>query len=88
MIVCIMIDRDAELDWLISHLERPTRQLLVVYGRRRIGKTTLVTAALDAIDADAIYHLCDQRGPTHNADRFARECADAFDDRMYTDGGT
>ena len=75
-----MINRDAELDWLVSHLERPTRQLLVVYGRRRIGKTTLVTAALDAIEADAIYHLCDQRGPTHNADRFARECADAFDD--------
>ena len=43
MIVCIMIDRDVELDWLVSHLERSERQLLVVYGRRRIGKTTLVT---------------------------------------------
>ena len=80
MIVYIIINRDAELDWLVSHLERPARQLLVVYGRRRIGKTTLLTAALDAVDADTIYHLCDERGPAHNADRFARACADAFDD--------
>ncbi len=41
-----MINREQELHWLTSHLTRDERQLLVVYGRRRVGKTTLVTEAL------------------------------------------
>ena len=49
-----MIDREAELDWLLSHLSREDRQLLVLYGRRRVGKTTLVTTALDTIEAKTV----------------------------------
>ncbi|MDB2276431.1 ATP-binding protein [Halorubrum ezzemoulense] len=45
-----MINRETELEWLTSHLSRAERQLLVVYGRRRVGKTTLVTTALDALE--------------------------------------
>ncbi|MFD1599218.1 ATP-binding protein [Halobellus rarus] len=75
-----MIDRDAELDWLGSHLAQDDRQLLVLYGRRRVGKTTLVTTALDAIDTQSVYYLCDQRGSTQNAEQFAAHCADRFDD--------
>lgn len=75
-----MIDRDDELHWLVSHLHREERQLLVLYGRRRIGKTTLVTAALDAIEMETVYYLCDQRGSAHNAEQFAVRCADLFGD--------
>ncbi|WP_396613730.1 ATP-binding protein (plasmid) [Haloferax sp. S1W] len=75
-----MINRDDELDWLTSHLSRSDRQFLVVYGRRRVGKTTLVTTALDALDHDSQYYLCDQRGPEHNARQFAKQCAAHFDD--------
>ncbi|WP_311173583.1 ATP-binding protein [Halobellus ordinarius] len=75
-----MVDRDAELDWLLSHLSREERQLLVMYGRRRVGKTTLVTTALDAVEAETVYYLCDQRGPRVNAERFATHCADVLDD--------
>jgi AAA+ ATPase superfamily predicted ATPase len=75
-----MIDRDAELDWLLSHLSREKRQLLVIYGRRRVGKTTLVTTALDALEAETVYYLCDQRGPTTNAEQFATHCAEELDD--------
>jgi len=80
MIVCIMIDRDAELDWLVSHLHRDERQLLVLYGRRRIGKTTLVTAALNTLEMETVYYLCDQRGSAHNAEQFATQCADSLND--------
>ena len=75
-----MIDRDAELNWLLSHLTRSDRQLLVLYGRRRVGKTTLVTTALDTLDGETIYYLCDQRGPATNATQFATRCAEALDD--------
>ena len=75
-----MIDRDAELDWLLSHLQRADRQLLVVYGRRRVGKTTLVTTALDTVAAETLYYLCDQRGSAANAEKFATGCAEALDD--------
>ncbi|MDQ2056398.1 ATP-binding protein [Halobellus sp. H-GB7] len=75
-----MIDRGAELGWLRSHLARDDRQLLVLYGRRRVGKTTLATTALDAIDTKSVYYLCDQRGTAPNAEQFAAQCADQFDD--------
>ena len=75
-----MINRETELEWLTSHLSRAERQLLVVYGRRRVGKTTLVTTALDDLEDTSVYYLCDERGATHNARRFAAQCAAAFDD--------
>ncbi|ERG93011.1 MAG: archaeal ATPase [Haloquadratum walsbyi J07HQW1] len=55
----------------MSHLSRAERQCLVVYGRRRVGKTTLVTSALDELEDTSVYYLCDERGATHNARRFA-----------------
>jgi hypothetical protein len=75
-----MINRNQELHWLTSHLTRDERQLLVVYGRRRVGKTTLVTGALDTLPMTSVYYLCDQRGPAHNATQFASRCAETFDD--------
>ncbi len=75
-----MINRQAELEWLLSSLSEEERQVLVIYGRRRVGKTTLVTTALDRIESDAVYYLCDQRGSTQNARAFADQCAEAFDD--------
>jgi len=75
-----MINREAELEWLTSHLSRDERQLLVLYGRRRVGKTTLVTTALENLEMTSVYYLCDQRGSSHNARRFAAQCADAFGD--------
>ena len=75
-----MIERRAEIDWITSHLTSEDRQLLVLYGRRRVGKTTLVTTALDSLEADSVYHLCNQRGPAHNAQAFATRCAETLDD--------
>ena len=75
-----MIDRRCERDWLTSHLTGSERQLLVLYGRRRTGKTTLVTNALDTIPSNSVYYLCNQRGPAHNAQAFATQCAETLDD--------
>lgn len=80
-----MIDRDAERDWLRSHLTDDDPQVLVLYGRRRVGKTTLVTHVLDEIDVPSVYYLCDRRGSASNARGFAERCAEALDDvHLYT----
>ncbi len=75
-----MINREDEQDWLRSHLQTEENELLVVYGRRRIGKTTLVTQVLDHIDSPSVYYLCDERGTAHNARAFANQCAETLDD--------
>lgn len=38
----MFIDREVELASLNSLLARPSAQFVVVYGRRRVGKTTLL----------------------------------------------
>ena len=75
-----MIDRDDEREWLRSNLRSDERSMLVLYGRRRVGKTTLVTHVLDRLDVPSVYYLCDQRGSAENARGFADRCAEAFDD--------
>lgn len=75
-----MIDRDAEREWLRSHLEGDSSELLVIYGRRRVGKTTLVSHVLDDVAIPSVYYLCDQRGTASNASRFATQCAQQLDD--------
>jgi uncharacterized protein len=75
-----MIDRDREIEWLRSRLGGDERQVLVLYGRRRVGKTTLVTHVLDRIEAGSVYYLSDERGSEHNAREFAERCAEAVDD--------
>lgn len=75
-----MIDRRAETEWLHSHLTSDSEELLVLYGRRRVGKTTLVTHVLDSLDTPTFYYLCDERGTDQNARRFAQQCANTLDD--------
>jgi len=75
-----MIDREAEREWALSHLVGMTASFLVVYGRRRVGKTTLVTHVLEHSESAFVYYLCDQRGTEPNARAFAEQCADALDD--------
>lgn len=83
-----MINREAERDWLRTRLDAG-RQVLVVYGRRRVGKTTLVTTVLDELDVPSVYYLCDERGTQHNARQLAANVANALDDvRPAVDGFT
>jgi Cdc6-like AAA superfamily ATPase len=56
IIVCRMIDRDTEREWFRSHLA-DGQQLLVIYGRRRVGKTRLVTDVLDRVEMPSVYYL-------------------------------
>jgi AAA+ ATPase superfamily predicted ATPase len=46
----MFIDRTNELDYLESEYSKPHANLIVIYGRRRVGKTTLITTLLGSFD--------------------------------------
>jgi len=37
----LFLDREQELQFLEKHYETQTAELIVIYGRRRVGKTEL-----------------------------------------------
>lgn len=72
------IDRESEMEYLEGINARKGKQLVVLYGRRRVGKTELATHF--ARDKKSIYFLADKRGTQSNAERFASTCAAHFND--------
>lgn len=74
------VDWDRELAFLDERFSTEDRQLLVLYGRRRVGKTALVTEFLERQGREYVYFLADERGTISNAERFAKQCAHAFAD--------
>lgn len=78
----MFVNRDEELGFLRDSLSQPEPQLLVLYGRRRVGKTRLVNRYLEEEDVfdDSVYYLADERGTDANVNRFAEEAADALGD--------
>lgn len=72
------IDRETELDFLTQKYKEGLRQLIVIYGRRRVGKTELIINF--ASNHPHLYFLADKRGTESNAKRFAKIAADYFSD--------
>jgi AAA+ ATPase superfamily predicted ATPase len=72
------IDRERELEFLEEKFNSDERQLIVIYGRRRLGKTELIKQFCK--DKDHIYFLADRRGSLLNAERFANIAAEFFGD--------
>lgn len=56
----MFVDRVAELAALRSRLASESFEFVVVYGRRRLGKTTLLYEVTK--NADALYYLCSKSG--------------------------
>jgi hypothetical protein len=65
------VDRDAELARLRRALTAKTSSLVCVYGRRRVGKSRLVTTALEGLTA--VYYLADERNERLQRQSLARE---------------
>ena len=71
------IDRERELEFLEEKFG-DKRQLIVLYGRRRVGKTELLKQFCK--NKDYIYFLADKRGSLLNAERFVNIAAEHFGD--------
>jgi AAA+ ATPase superfamily predicted ATPase len=73
-------DRKDELDALAGEFESPGHGFVVVYGRRRIGKTALLTEF--CAGRPHIYVLAAQEAESRQREKFVEQVADHFDDRV------
>lgn len=81
------LDRKADIERLNEAFGRKNPQFVVVYGRRRIGKSTLIKKVLDA-DRGDVYFLCDQTSESHQRFLFSRSVSltvEGFDKVTYPD---
>lgn len=84
------IDRIDYIDRLKSALKRDKPQFIVIYGRRRVGKSTLVKEVIDWENND-IYFLSDQTNEANQRMLFAKTVAfgiEGFDKVIYPDWET
>ena len=74
----IFKDRNLELEYLNRQYSKKGESLIVIYGRRRVGKTELIKKFIE--NKKAIYYLADKRRAKQNSMEFARYCAEFFND--------
>jgi len=70
--------RQDELNHLEKRYDSDQFEFVVIYGRRRIGKTTLIKRFLKG--KKGLYFLCDKAGTRRNAERFKRTAARFLDE--------
>ncbi len=89
MILKDFIDREKDKERLCAALDRPDCQFIVVYGRRRIGKSALIKHVLKP--GRDLYFLSDQTSEQNQRQLFANMVAalvDGFDKVSYPDWET
>jgi len=74
-------NRVEELDALDSAFESAGHNFVVVYGRRRVGKTALLKEF--CTDQPHIYFLAAQEAEPRQREKFVDTVAGYFDDRVY-----
>lgn len=79
------INRKNELGKLNSLWLEKKSQLVVIYGKRRVGKTELIKQFLK--DGKGIYYLADKRTLKEQLLEFARVVGDFFDDSFVSERG-
>ncbi len=68
------VDRRAELDQLNHAHSQNGFHFVVIYGRRRVGKTELIKQFIKG--KDSVYFLCDKSGTAYNIGRFKKKIAE------------
>ncbi|QLG61117.1 ATP-binding protein [Halorarum salinum] len=71
------VDRGEELELLESRFESETAELIVVYGRRRLGKSALVREAIRGRD-DAVYWQATEETPDAQLANFVDTACEQF----------
>lgn len=73
-------DRKDELETLKSAFETDDHDLFVVYGRRRVGKTELLTEFSSS--RDHVYYLASQEAEHRQREKFVEQIAQTFEERV------
>jgi len=74
------IDREYELSLLNEEWEKNEAQFVIVYGRRRIGKTTLISEFIK--DKPGIFYIADDVNKKVQINDFKEKIASFFDDDL------
>ncbi len=84
IVICLImirfVDREEELALLHSQIERKKAGFVVIYGRRRTGKTELALRLLQ--ERPGIYYLADRRSYIENIRGFQRIAAEFLGDEL------
>ncbi len=74
------IGREKELSVIRRKLSNDRSECILVYGRRRVGKSELIKEALRPIKATIIHYVCRQADFTQNLECLSQAVAEAFDE--------
>ena len=72
----MFVGREKELVSLKEFYEKDGIGMTVIYGRRRIGKSTLITEFIK--DKKCIFYTATKVGKTRNLELFSRQVVDLF----------
>lgn len=72
------VNRKEEIAFLEDIYHQKGTKVIILYGRRRVGKTEIIKTFIK--NKNSLYFLADKRGTELNAQRFAREAAQYFQD--------
>ncbi len=70
------VDREEELRRLAEEYAKRGFRFVVVYGRRRVGKTELLKKFVE--NKDSLYFLCSLRGIDKNVERFSEKIGEKY----------
>jgi len=76
------VNRVRELQFLKEAFERPDASLIILYGRRRVGKTALLREASRRVSRPTLYHVSVQTTPVDELSRLSSSLAEFFEDPM------
>ena len=68
------IDREQEMETLTDEYNREGSSLVIIYGRRRVGKTTLISEFIR--DKQALFFLASQESESQNRNLFKEKAAE------------
>ena len=71
------VDREQEMETLQSEYERKGSALVILYGRRRVGKTTLISEFIK--DENALFFLASEESESQNRSAFKDKAAEFID---------
>lgn len=74
------IDREQEMETLQAEYDRKGSALVVLYGRRRVGKTTLISQFIK--DKKALFFLASEESESQNRNAFQEKAADFIDSNL------
>ena len=74
------IGREKELASINRKLANDRSECMLIYGRRRVGKSELIKESLRQVEATLIHYVCRKAAFDPNMDVLSRAVAEAFDE--------